>query len=143
MDIFPDPLLQSANPFYQVTEKDLKHKHGHLIRSEPLTGSAALDDASATYRVIYQSTSGVADRLDQPIGVSGIIAFPTATAPAGGWPVISWAHGTVGSADKCAPSMDSDELGPLQTPGWASSAKSTRLRTTCSTPSCARAGRWP
>ena len=82
-----------------------------MIRSEPLTGYAALDDASATYRVIYQSTSGVADRLNQPIGVSGIIAFPTAAAPDGGWPVISWAHGTVGSADKCAPSMDSDELG--------------------------------
>ena len=82
-----------------------------MIRSEPLTGSAALEDAIATYRVIYQSTSGVADRLNQPIGVSGIIAFPTATAPAAGWPVISWAHGTVGSADKCAPSMDSDELG--------------------------------
>ncbi len=55
-----------------------------MIRSEPLTGSAALDDAGATYRVIYQSTSGVADRLNQPIGVSGIIAFPTDPAPAGG-----------------------------------------------------------
>lgn len=105
-----DP-LEPANLFYRVSEQDFGAGPGHLIRSEPLSGYAALEDASATYRVIYQSTSAVGDRLGQPIGVSGLIAFPAAPPPDGGWPVVSWAHGTVGSADKCAPSMDSDELG--------------------------------
>ncbi len=31
--------------------------------------------------------------------------------------MLSWAHGTVGSADKCAPSMDSDSLGPPEDTG--------------------------
>lgn len=106
-----DP-FEPDNPFYRVNEeKDLGKGPGHLIRSEELSDCAALEDASATYRVIYEST-GTGERRGKAIGVSGIIAFPTKPPPAGGWPVISWAHGTVGSADKCAPSMDSDDLGP-------------------------------
>jgi pimeloyl-ACP methyl ester carboxylesterase len=106
-----DP-FEPANPFYQVSDDDLGKGPGHLIDSEELTGYAALEDASAMYRVIYESTSAVGDRLGKPIGVSGMIAFPTTPPVGDGWPVISWAHGTVGSADKCAPSMDSDDLGP-------------------------------
>ncbi|MEU5977856.1 lipase family protein [Streptomyces sp. NPDC047315] len=36
--------------------------------------------------------------------VSGLVFAPAGTPPKGGWPVISLAHGTVGSADQCAPS---------------------------------------
>jgi hypothetical protein len=108
---------EPANPFYQVSKEDLGKGPGQLIRSEELSGYAALEDASATYRVIYESTSAIGDRFGQPIGVSGMIAFPTTPPVGDGWPVISWAHGTVGSADKCAPSMDSDELGPPGTVG--------------------------
>jgi len=105
-----DP-FEPEDPFYQVRKENLGKGPGHLIDSAELTGYAALEDASVTYRVIYESTSGVGDRLGQPIGVSGMIAFPTTPPIGDGWPVISWAHGTVGSADKCAPSMDSDDLG--------------------------------
>jgi pimeloyl-ACP methyl ester carboxylesterase len=108
---------EPANPFYQVSKEDLGKGPGQLIRSEELSGYAALEDASATYRVVYESTSAIGDRLGQPIGVSGMIAVPTTPPVGDGWPVISWAHGTVGSADKCAPSMDSDELGPPGTEG--------------------------
>jgi pimeloyl-ACP methyl ester carboxylesterase len=111
MDVTIDP-LEPENRFYRVTKDDLGNGPGHLIRSEALSGDAALEAASINYRVIYESTSGVGGRLGEPIGVSGIIAFPTTPPPAAGWPVISWAHGTVGSADKCAPSMDSKALGP-------------------------------
>jgi pimeloyl-ACP methyl ester carboxylesterase len=95
--------------FYIETEDDVAGRAGDLIRHEPLVEGeyAALDDAGATYRVLYQSTSGTKARLGQAIAVSGLVAFPNGQAPEGGWPVISWAHGTVGSADKCAPSMDS------------------------------------
>jgi fermentation-respiration switch protein FrsA (DUF1100 family) len=41
-----------------------------------------------------------------PVAVTGLIAVPNKAAPAGGYPVVSWAHGTDGMADKCAPSLD-------------------------------------
>src|SRR5512139_3087486 len=40
---------------------------------------------------------------------TGTVFIPKGKAPAGGWPVISWAHGTSGLADACAPSR----VGPL------------------------------
>ena len=95
--------------FYIEKEGDVAGRAGDLIRKERLVEGeyAALEGAGATYRVLYQSTSGTKARFGQPIAVSGLIAFPKRKAPEGGCPVISWAHGTVGSADKCAPSMDS------------------------------------
>jgi len=40
--------------------------------------------------------------------VSGFFALPAGDAPAGGWPLIAWAHGTVGLADRCAPSANAE-----------------------------------
>lgn len=42
-----------------------------------------------------------------PIAVSGIIALPRKKAPVYGYPVVSWAHGTLGLGGKWAPSRDS------------------------------------
>ncbi len=36
--------------------------------------------------------------------VSGSVFLPAGAAPAGGWPVVSYAHGTTGLSDLCAPS---------------------------------------
>ena len=110
MDYDPEPVV----PFYKVNpEKELTGKPGRLIRDEPLYGHAVPDAADRAYRVIYESTSGKGEIQDGAlavsgirIGVSGIVAFPPGQPPDGGWPVVTWAHGTVGSADKCAPSMD-------------------------------------
>jgi hypothetical protein len=94
-------------PFYRIDfEKDLTGQPGTVIRHEPLAGHAVPSMASRAYRVIYQSTSGIGDQKGRPMPVSGIIAFPPDGASDEPWPVLSWAHGTVGSADKCAPSMD-------------------------------------
>jgi pimeloyl-ACP methyl ester carboxylesterase len=107
-----DPTLEPDVEFYRAIDQDLTGEPGNLIKSEQLAqdAAAALDDARATYRVLYQSASGLGDEQTQPtnepIAVSGLIAFPPGEAPAGGWPVVSWAHGTVGSADHSAPSMD-------------------------------------
>ncbi|MEA1146259.1 hypothetical protein U8M64_28080, partial [Klebsiella pneumoniae] len=48
------------------------------------------------------------DGLDgtTPIAVSGALFVPKGTPPVGGWPLMAWAHGTVGSADRCAPSLN-------------------------------------
>src|SRR4029078_9309383 len=36
--------------------------------------------------------------------ISGTVHVPQGKAPKGGWPVVTWAHGTIGRADACAPS---------------------------------------
>ncbi len=54
------------------------------------------------YRILYASRS----LQDEPIAVSGYVVSRSETPPAGGWPLVAWAHGTVGTADRCAPSND-------------------------------------
>lgn len=41
---------------------------------------------------------------DAPALSTGMAFVPAGAPPPGGWPVVSWAHGTVGLADQCAPS---------------------------------------
>jgi len=42
----------------------------------------------------------------EPIAVSGIIAVPKTDKPEGGYPIVTWCHGTVAAADNYAPSRD-------------------------------------
>jgi pimeloyl-ACP methyl ester carboxylesterase len=52
--------------------------------------------------VLYRST----DAAGKTDAVSGTITIPKGKAPKGGWPIMTWAHGTTGIADSCAPSRD-------------------------------------
>lgn len=63
-------------------------------------------------RVLYRSESIAGD----PIAVSGVIAVPEGDAPEGGRDVLSWAHGTTGIADVCAPSKDAIDAVGFLTP---------------------------
>lgn len=87
----------ALNAFYQPPNPLPPGKPGDVIRSEPLPGAPA---GSQAWRVLYHSTG--LDGAD--IAVSGVVIAPTAAAPAGGRPVVSWAHPTTGVADDCAPS---------------------------------------
>jgi acetyl esterase/lipase len=58
-------------------------------------------------RVLHHSESLEGD----DIAVSGIIIVPPGEAPAEGRPVLTWAHGTTGIADECAPSLDPEGSG--------------------------------
>jgi pimeloyl-ACP methyl ester carboxylesterase len=75
--------------------------HGTLIWARPLRGSAAL--AHATNDTVLYKQVGVKGK---PVAVSGIVSVPRGTPPKGGWPVITFAHGTTGIASACAPSRD-------------------------------------
>lgn len=77
---------------------------GKLLRSEALTPQQSLASAELNLRILYSSTDGL-DNLT-PVAVSGALFVPKGPAPAGGWPLMAWAHGTVGSADRCAPSLN-------------------------------------
>ncbi len=75
---------------------------GSLVSVEPLHGSEELEDINAIYmRIVYRSTSGIDD---SPTEVSGVVAIPAGQPPKGGWPIISFGHGTTGVLNKCAPS---------------------------------------
>ena len=72
-------------------------------------------ETDGVWRVLYHSRSIKGD----DIAVSGVVVVPRRAPPAGGWPVVSWAHGTTGSADRCAPSR----LGGSVTAGYAAIAR--------------------
>jgi len=71
------------------------------VRTEKV---AAAGMHGTLWRVMYHSRS----LQDNDIVVTGLIAVPTSTPPPGGFPVVSWAHGTTGIADTCAPSLEPD-----------------------------------
>jgi hypothetical protein len=82
---------------------------GTLIWAAPFK---AVPGAQA-WKVLYHSRA-----LDgSDIAVSGVVVAPTDAAPAGGRPVISWAHGTHGIADQCAPSRRADMVSLLPSIG--------------------------
>ena len=77
--------------------------NGTLIWSRQLPAN---EGAGRTDFVLYASKSFPGNRK---ITVSGTVSVPEGAPPAGGWPVISWAHGTTGLADQCAPSLGGDQ----------------------------------
>lgn len=79
-----------------------KARPGTLSASAPLPPAFSLPDAGQSARITYLSTNGVTDRGLVP--VTAEVILPAGKPPAGGWPVVAWAHGTVGVADHCAPS---------------------------------------
>jgi dienelactone hydrolase len=82
----------------------LKGKHGAPIWARRQTGPDALKGASKNQLLLYRSTSVTGKK----IAVSGSLALPKGKAPRGGWPVITYAHGTTGAADSCAPTRGYD-----------------------------------
>ncbi|HEX7853084.1 MAG TPA: lipase family protein [Sphingobium sp.] len=92
---------RALSPFY-VWKDAIPAQPGQLLRSEPLPRAASLLAAQQNIRILYSSTDGVGGKA--PIVVSGAVFLPKGTAPAGGWPVVAWAHGTLGVGDGCAPS---------------------------------------
>jgi hypothetical protein len=93
--------------FYYPPAELLEGGHGEVIwsRALPSASEAALASARSNELVLYRSR----DVHGAPVAVSGIIALPKAVPPKGGYPIVSWAHGTVGCADSCAPSRDTKE----------------------------------
>ncbi len=77
---------------------------GQLLESEPLDSEFSLDQAGKAFAIRYTSTNGITGK--GIVEVTGAIFLPKGKAPAGGWPIIAWAHGTVGVGDDCAPSAN-------------------------------------
>jgi pimeloyl-ACP methyl ester carboxylesterase len=97
------PKGPSGTAFYTPPSPIPGKGHGGLIWARHLTGTAALRGGAGNRLVLYRST-GIRGKA---VAESAIVSVPKGRAPKGGWPVISYGHGTTGIADTCAPSRDS------------------------------------
>lgn len=86
--------------FYKAPDPLPPGEPGDIIWATPYQAVAG----AKAWKVLYHSR----DLAGDDIAVSGVIVVPDGKAPAGGRPVVSWAHGTHGIADRCAPSRYPD-----------------------------------
>jgi pimeloyl-ACP methyl ester carboxylesterase len=94
------PKAPDGLQLYEPPENLKSYEHGDLIWARRIANP--LPQASRTWTLLYRSTSV----RGKAIGVSGFVMLPKRKPPKRGWPVVSWAHGTSGIADSCAPSRD-------------------------------------
>lgn len=98
-------LCISTAPFSAHAGTPLAQPHpGSITLVEALNPAFSLPDAGRALKITYLSTNGVTDKGLVP--VTAEVILPAGTPPAGGWPIVAWAHGTVGVADHCAPSSN-------------------------------------
>ena len=93
--------------FYSVPTQLPPGPPGTLMKAEQI---AAPGIDGTVYLVMYLSET----ELGQPVAVTGLVMVPTTPAPAGGYPVVTWGHGTNGMAPQCAPSLQPSSAVPLQ-----------------------------
>lgn len=87
--------------FYDTPHPLPAAKPGELIRSESFEEYELPLSVSAV-RILYHSRSAAGE----DVATSGVVLIPyEKNPPAGGWPVIAWAHGAIGVARSCAPSL--------------------------------------
>jgi hypothetical protein len=92
----PPTFTGTVDQFYVVPKPLPPGAPGELIRVQAVSQTAT----ATTVRIMYHSRDG----LLRDRAVTGMLTYPKAAPPAGGWPVLSWANGTVGMATQCAPS---------------------------------------
>ncbi|WP_068155924.1 alpha/beta hydrolase family protein [Rhodococcus phenolicus] len=73
---------------------------GSVIEVQPLAEGLSLPGAAVAERIEYRTQW----RSGAPAVGTGVLFLPPGPAPAGGRPVVAWAHGTYGIGDDCAPS---------------------------------------
>src|SRR4051794_18935922 len=98
----PSPDDGGVPAFYAWSGKT-PAKPGRMLRAEAAADKTPLANAGSSTRILYTSTDGIDGR--KLTYVSGELYLPKGKTPKGGWPLMAWAHGTVGIADKCAPSF--------------------------------------
>jgi acetyl esterase/lipase len=97
--VFSGPPANAQGAFYKATEAETAGgPPGSIIRDEEMGSSPP---GGIAHRVLYRSTTPDG----KPVAVSGVIIVPPGAAPAGGWPIVAWAHPTTGIVPRCAPSL--------------------------------------
>src|ERR1700712_54050 len=98
--------VTAASSVAGATPTALSKPIGTVISDAPLAKKLWVPGTAQAFRLTYVTT----DALGHKALSSGEVFVPKGTAPAGGWPVISWAHGPSGLSDSCAPSW----VGPAE-----------------------------
>jgi dipeptidyl aminopeptidase/acylaminoacyl peptidase len=101
--VIPPP---NGLPAFYSVPTPLPQVKGKLIKAQKVSAPGL---HGALYRVMYTSLN----LQNQYVAVTGVIAVPNGTPPAGGFPVVTWGHGTNGMADVCAPSLNPTSAAPL------------------------------
>lgn len=101
------------DPFYTyLTPLISNDKPGTVLKKEKL--NISVPGLKVAYRILY-----VTEGFDgTPRISSGSVFIPSAPAPVAGRPILSWAHGTLGMGDACAPSRSN----PFNDMAWLSDA---------------------
>jgi len=110
------PAPKGLPPFYAVPSGVAGKSPGTLLKSQVL---AAPTVQGTVHRVMYVSR----DARGRSVPVTGLVFVPETEPPPDGYPVVSWAHGTNGMADQCAPSLEPDDalrgvINPMLALGW-------------------------
>ena len=92
------PAPAGLPPFYAVPAGVADKAPGTLLKWTTLSAPTV---HGSVRRVMYAST----DARGRSVAVTGLVFVPVAPPPPGGYPVVSWAHGTNGMTDQCAPSL--------------------------------------
>ena len=102
--VLADPPVQ---PFYaSVMKMAPEGKLGQVIKQEKIETSVK---GAQAWRIAYISS----DISGRKTISTGLVVAPVGQAPAGGRPVMTWAHGTTGAAQNCGPSQVIDPAVPL------------------------------
>lgn len=100
---------EAAPPSTTTTTATAATEHGDLLDQEEVDAGLSV----STYRIRYASTSPE----DEPIEVTGLVAVPEEPTA-----IVTWAHGTTGVGDDCAPSKNPvggiGWMAPLLDEGW-------------------------
>lgn len=92
----------SGNAFYTPPKPMPGKVHGDAVWIRREGEPDALSSAASNRLLLYRSTN-VGGRQ---VAVSGLVHLPKGKPPKGGWPIVTYAHGTTGLGDQCAPSRN-------------------------------------
>lgn len=90
----------AGEAFYKPPARLPAGRPGTLIWARPIQAPSGAN----AWKVLYKSTL----RDGRAVAVSGLVIAPKRKAPSAGRPVVAWAHGTLGGARNCAPSIPDD-----------------------------------
>ena len=109
----PDPdALHYSHSMPAIAPVDWSAR-GTVVSSSdhPAFDVSALPAGSSAWTMVYRSISGITGASTQ---VSGAVFTPPGVPPPGGWPVIGYAHGTVGVTAGCGPTGDPRLFGDIK-----------------------------
>jgi hypothetical protein len=96
-----------VQPFYiDVMKMAPEGQLGQVIKQESIATSVK---GAQAWKIAYISS----DISGRKTISTGLVVAPVGPGPAGGRPVVSWAHGTTGSAQNCGPSQVLNPAVPL------------------------------